>query len=175
MEYRINKKTGDKISVLGMGSGGVASNGFKAGVELLQNAIGAGINYFDLAAAEGVFVPLAGTEVHGYEIHMGRTSWSGTPGTPFLRKKGADPDADASDGAVQGNVCGTYLHGLFDAGNLAWRVADLLARKKGITLDAAGSTDEKTFRQSQYDLLADCVRNHMDMAAVYAMLREASI
>ena len=128
-----------------------------------------------LAAAEGVFVPLAGTEVHGYEIHMGRTSWSGTPGAPFLRKKGADPDADASDGAVQGNVCGTYLHGLFDAGNLAWRVADLLARKKGITLDAAGSTDEKTFRQSQYDLLADCVRNHMDMAAVYAMLREASI
>ena len=94
MEYRVNKKTGDKISVLGMGSGGVASNGFKAGVELLQNAIGAGINYFDLAAAEGAAFPIFGEALKSvrkevlYQIHFGADYDTG-----YRETAGEQPDS----------------------------------------------------------------------------------
>ena len=33
---------------------------------------------------------------------------------------------------MQGNVFGTYLHGLFDSGELTERLAELLCRRKGI-------------------------------------------
>ena len=77
MEYRENKRTGDRISVLGMGSGGIAANGLKEGVEVLQKAVGAGINYFDLAAAEGKAFEVFGEALRGvrekvhYQIHFG--------------------------------------------------------------------------------------------------------
>ncbi|MCR5134375.1 MAG: aldo/keto reductase, partial [Clostridiales bacterium] len=77
MEYRENKKTGDRISVLGMGSGGIAANGLEKGAEVLQKAVGAGINYFDLAAAEGKAFEVFGEALRGvrekvhYQIHFG--------------------------------------------------------------------------------------------------------
>ncbi len=50
MEYRMNRRTGDKISALGMGAHLTCDA--KEGVETLQLAYEAGINYFDFAAAE---------------------------------------------------------------------------------------------------------------------------
>lgn len=77
MEYRINRKTGDKISVLGMGSGGIAAHGPENGVHVLQKAAQAGINYYDLAAAEAGAFPIFGEAFREnrkdvfYQIHFG--------------------------------------------------------------------------------------------------------
>ena len=79
------------------------------------------------------------------------------------------------DGAVKGDVCGCYVHGIFDQGDVAYRIAKALADRKGVTLKAPEESDYQAYKESQYDLLAAEMRKHMDMEAVYGMLREAAI
>ena len=50
MEYRINRRTGDKISALGFGTGYLADVG-KSAVDVLRCAYEGGINYYDLATS----------------------------------------------------------------------------------------------------------------------------
>lgn len=77
MEYRINKKTGDKISVIGLGSGYISDAGEKTGTAAVEAAYDAGINYFDLAAAKADCFPYFGSALAGvrdkvmYQIHFG--------------------------------------------------------------------------------------------------------
>ncbi|MCR5501090.1 MAG: cobyric acid synthase [Acetatifactor sp.] len=112
---------------------------------------------------EGFWDCLSGLAFAGYEIHAGETmpSDGGKSLVPVVMSRG--------------DVCGTYVHGIFDQGDLAYRVAKALAEKKGVTLKAMDESDLKAFKESQYDALADEMRKYMDMDAVYAMLREAAI
>lgn len=52
MEYRVNRRTGDRISVIGLGSGSIPASSQEEGVETLRLALEKGINHFDLATAE---------------------------------------------------------------------------------------------------------------------------
>ena len=112
---------------------------------------------------EGFWDCLSGQAFAGYEIHAGETlpSDGGKDPVPVVMSCG--------------DICGTYVHGIFDQGDLAYRVAKALAEKKGVTLKAMDESDLKAFKESQYDALADEMRKYMDMDAVYAMLREAAI
>ena len=75
------------------------------------------------------------------------------------------------DGAVSGTVFGTYLHGLFDSGELTGRLAAWLLGRKGLAMEAeAGVESRRDYRERQYDLLADAVRSSLDMGAVYAAM-----
>ena len=51
MEYRVNKKTGDKISVIGLGTGYICDASEREAVEALRLAYEGGINFADLATA----------------------------------------------------------------------------------------------------------------------------
>ena len=53
MEYRINRKTGDKISVLGMGTSAIAMAEEKEAAKTLEKAFEEGINYYDMATSHG--------------------------------------------------------------------------------------------------------------------------
>lgn len=55
MEYRIHKRTGDRISVLGLGSGSMSfckALDKTGGIAFLQHAADQGINFFDLCCAD---------------------------------------------------------------------------------------------------------------------------
>ena len=86
MEYRTNRRTGDKISVLGFGTSYIAEAGERDAVATIQRAYEGGINYYDLATAEGRTFPYFGTalgEVRKdvlYQIHFGANYASGTYG-----------------------------------------------------------------------------------------------
>lgn len=54
MEYRINRRTGDKISIIGIGTSSISEADEKEAVETLRKAFESGINYFDLASAESI-------------------------------------------------------------------------------------------------------------------------
>lgn len=75
MDYRINRRTGDVISVLGMGTS-VLPEG-RAGTAILEAAVDGGINYFDLATAESATFTTFGHALAGvrsrvrYQIHFG--------------------------------------------------------------------------------------------------------
>ena len=109
---------------------------------------------------------LSAVRYAGYEIHMGETSvWEGAV---FSRREDG-----IANGMQQGNVFGTYVHGIFDAGHIAADIAAALARRKGVTLPPAGTATFREMREQEYDKLADLVRSSLDMEAVYGMLREA--
>ncbi|MDY5502752.1 MAG: cobyric acid synthase [Gemmiger sp.] len=106
--------------------------------------------------------PFAGAALTGYEIHTGRTM---VEGAPFCTLADGTPD-----GCVQGSVFGTYLHGLFDSGELTEKLAALLCRRKGLAPETAAPLTMQAYREQQFDLLADGVRRALDMSAIYAAM-----
>lgn len=112
------------------------------------------------ATAEAI--PFAGAKLTGYEIHAGRTT---VQGSPFCILADGTPE-----GCVQANVFGTYLHGLFDTGELTEKLTEFLCKKKGISPADAPLLSMEQYRQQQFDLLADGVRAALDMDAVYAAM-----
>lgn len=122
-----------------------------------------------ILAGTGFFQGLGGAPVSGYEIHMGDTRPMREGVTPFAAFSGR------TDGAVLGNAAGTYLHGLLDAGDLAGNLTRMLAARKGIVIAKGEHTDPRAFRETQYNLMAESIRAHLDLDAVYGMLREAAI
>lgn len=98
---------------------------------------------------EGLLSSLTGLSYEGYEIHMGRSREA----RPALTGKG--------------NVYGTYIHGIFDAPTVADEVLKALCRRKGADFARLGAFDAASYRERQYDLLADAVRASLDMDLVY--------
>ena len=112
--------------------------------------------------ATAAAAPFAGAELEGYEIHTGVTEAEGEPFAHY-------PDG-GREGCVQGNVFGTYLHGLFDTGTLTEALAGWLCRRKGIDPSDAALIPMEEYRRQQFDILADGVRGALDMDAVYAAM-----
>ena len=112
-----------------------------------------------LPPLQGCLSDLGGLSYHGYEIHMGKTFPEGK-------------EAVVSDG---GNVYGSYVHGLFDSAAVAECMIQKLANDKGICIGQGSLQDYADYKQKQYDLLAETLRQYLDREAVYGMLREAHI
>ena len=100
----------------------------------------------------GALSSLNGLAYKGYEIHMGRSGEELPPVT------------------CRGNVYGTYIHGIFDAPGIADGVIRALCRRRGIDFSAVRSFDLQQYKERQYDLLADVVREGLDMDLVYRIL-----
>ena len=86
MRYRISKKTGDKISEIGLGSAYMPETPLPKAIAALQRAYEGGINYYDLAAGDGKAFPMFGEAFAGvrgkilYQIHFGADYSGGTYG-----------------------------------------------------------------------------------------------
>lgn len=86
MEYRVNRKTGDQISEIGIGSSYMFEAGMNEAVRALRCAVEGGINYFDLAAGDGKTFPIYGEALHDlrkgifFQIHFGADYTKGTYG-----------------------------------------------------------------------------------------------
>ena len=115
------------------------------------------------AAAQGEL--FGGARLTGYEIHNGRTE---VGGAPFGVLEDGTPE-----GCVNRNVFGTYLHGLFDSGELTGALVRMLCARKGISPTQTQLMSMADYRQQQFDLLADGVRQALDMSAVYRAINTA--
>jgi adenosylcobyric acid synthase len=118
-----------------------------------------------VTAGVGPFRAIAGAEVGGYEIHMGRSAVEGAQ-APFLVVERHGRAVSEPDGALSedGRVMGTSLHGLFD--NPAVRRALLvwLADRRGVTADPRWGRAERP--GGRYDRLADRVAAALDLEAL---------
>ena len=95
---------------------------------------------------------------------MGTTAVNGEP---FCRTDRGEPD-----GCRRGNVCGTYLHGLFDSSEATEKLADWLCGRKGMEKESAAAAPWREVRERRYDLLAAGVREALDMDAVYRIIED---
>lgn len=86
MRYRTNKRTGDQISEIGMGTAYIGEADKKDAVRTVRHAFESGINYYDLAAGDGTAFPTFGEALQDvrdqvmYQIHFGADYSSGTYG-----------------------------------------------------------------------------------------------
>lgn len=86
MEYRLNRRTGDKISIIGLGASSISQAGEKEAIETLKMAFENGINYFDIAAGEAKSFEYYGKAFEDvrdkviYQIHFGANYVTGTYG-----------------------------------------------------------------------------------------------
>ena len=121
----------------------------------------AGLNLLDMQttlAAEKQLIQVKGTlalgrcTVTGYEIHMGVSSG------PALAQPAVALDG-RTDGAMSadGQVLGTYLHGLFDQA----QACDALLAWAGLA--APVSQDYFALRDAHIDRLADAIEQHLDL------------
>lgn len=120
------------------------------------------------AAAPAAHDAAAATDsppLKGYEIHMGATRPLADP-SPLLRLD----DGSADGYFVDAHCMGTYVHGILDNQPFV----DYLLRPFADKLQDAGPFDYEAYKQQQYDLLADHVRRHVDIEAVYRILKETT-
>ena len=115
----------------------------------------------------GIFAELSGRNYTGYEIHMGRTQYEKGFSEKISEKIVVTGERE--------NIYGSYVHGLFDCGNIASVMIEALARKKGISMEMLSHMDYQSFKESQYDKLADTLREYLNMEEIYGMLREAQM
>ena len=120
------------------------------------------------AAVDGVFAGLSRREFDGYEIHMGSTDG----GAGIAELDDAVSGSRRTDGCQSGNVYGSYVHGILDGDEVAGTIVRALAAKKGVDPAQLGRVSGESWKQRQYDLLADALRAHMDLPAVYRILEE---
>lgn len=117
----------------------------------------------------GELFPLSGVEAEGYEIHMGESTRRAD--APYvLHLKDAVTGEEKKDGVYCKNVCGTYVHGIFDRKEVVQAILSILSQKKGIDVCQITGTDFAAFKESQYDLLAAGLREHLDMKKIYEIL-----
>ena len=106
----------------------------------------------------GFYEKLSGVPVEGYEIHMGESKIIG--GIPMTI-------GNKTVGCVNDNVAGSYIHGFFDNSLSVNAIVEILAKKKGLSLNELKKFDIKKYKESQYDILADCVRKSLNMEKIY--------
>lgn len=97
-----------------------------------------------LSEVDGIFADLSGKEYQGYEIHMGV---SGTDNNIIN----------------EGNVYGTYIHGVFDKEEIAKTIVTALLAAKGLDFSDVKAFDIEAHKQTQYDILAEGLRKSLDM------------
>jgi adenosylcobyric acid synthase len=89
-----------------------------------------------------------GQECKGYEIHQGIS--------------------DTDEAIMQtGHCIGTYIHGFLDNQSV---IEHLLSEKGKVKSIEFAAADPASFKEEQYDKLADHVRQHVDMERIYQIL-----
>ncbi|MEG7531456.1 MAG: cobyric acid synthase [Hungatella sp.] len=124
----------------------------------------------------GIFQALSGHQLEGYEIHMGQTKYMepldyegiANPLT-FLMESQSDSKRLKMDGVVYGSIYGTYVHGIFDEPDIAHILVTALLQKKGCEEEVL-SFDYASYKEEQYEKLAEELRRHLDMKQIYDIL-----
>lgn len=121
----------------------------------------------------GTFAALSGVSLEGYEIHMGESvRKEGTLPATKLMVSGNQPEETKTEGAFHENVCGTYVHGVFDKEEVVEALIRILGERKGIDVSSMTGIDFAAFKETQYNILAAELRKHLDMKKIYSILEE---
>jgi adenosylcobyric acid synthase len=114
-----------------------------------------------------------GSEVEGYEIHMGITRLGAGVSPVFEITHRFGLDSCTFDGAANNDasVWGTYIHGVFDCPDFRRAIINSIRVRKGLSpLEGVVSISAWDQRQRDYDRLAEVVRSSLDMDKLYKII-----
>lgn len=100
----------------------------------------------------GIYESLNGIEASGYEIHHGITG------------KNRERRFES-----KGTVLGTYIHGIFDNMEFTQEILNSAKKIKGVTSDEK-ITDYKSYKEKEYDKIAEIFRENLDMDKIYKIM-----
>ena len=104
-----------------------------------------------LAKVDGIFAGLSGMEYEGYEIHMGISAGFGNI-------------------INEGNIYGTYIHGIFDRSDISSEVINSLMKSKGVEISHEDVIDMDKYKEKQYEILAENLEKAIDVDELLAIL-----
>ena len=105
-----------------------------------------------------------GNEITGYEIHNGDSIPLSQQNIWIKDNKGKVLGMKSSDG----RVFGTYIHGLFDAGDFALNFINYI--KEGLNLELEEKITYKDYKMMQYDKLCDVLEENINMNLVQEIM-----
>ncbi|MFQ9717281.1 MAG: cobyric acid synthase [Blautia sp.] len=119
----------------------------------------------------GVLGSLSGAPLEGYEIHMGTSTprEGASLATEILDQVSQERK---QDGLCTDHVYGTYVHGIFDREEVSKGLIQALGQSKGVDVTEMTGVDFAAFKESQYDILAEGLREHLDMKKIYEILEK---
>lgn len=120
------------------------------------------------APLPGLLSGLSGLSAKGYEIHMGTTS-GGADAVPFFQRDSGETVGYCS---LDGTVCGTYLHGLFDNPAATQALLQALLEKKGVSSAETAVLDPKVYQEQQFRRLSALLRENLDLPRIFRILEE---
>jgi len=118
-----------------------------------------------VTADAGPFGLAAGADLDAYEIHVGRTDVR-TARRPFRILARRSREMDECEGALNknGNVVGTYLHGLFANDALRRALLRSVAARAAVAADPRWGIESSA--TARYDRLADVVGATCDLGSI---------
>lgn len=122
----------------------------------------------------GLFAAGQSLPLKGYEIHMGETN-RGQHARPFTVIASRNNQATRfEDGAIneQGSVAGTYIHGLFDSADFTRTLLNQLRAGKGMVPLPFSQFSYQQYKEQQFDILADAMRQHIDIEEIYKIMQQ---
>lgn len=125
------------------------------------------------ANVQGIFSALSGLPLYGYEIHSGVTNFPEQDALTCISPIHEDGEVMAEGSQnVSGklNVYGTYVHGVFDGDGIAVKIVEALLAKKGKKMEDIQTINFAEYKRQQYDILADSIRENLDMKKIYEIL-----
>lgn len=115
---------------------------------------------------------LSGMKLTGYEIHMGKTEIGDGVSTLLHIQDTIHQGSIKEDGAYLENVYGSYVHGIFDEDGVAETIVNAIAQKKGIIRNQNMQKSMKEYKEEQYNILANTMREYLDMDKIYEILND---
>lgn len=108
----------------------------------------------EIGKLQGLFEPLSGIHVSGYEIHIGEST----------------SESEIFPVAAKGPVLGTYIHGIFDCTEFTKKLIEIILKNKGISSSLPQFENVKLRREKELDKLADVLRDNLDMEMIYRII-----
>ena len=122
-----------------------------------------------VASDSGLLGRAGNAAIEGYEIHMGSSTLIASADRPFRISRPGQPADDDGVVSSDGKALGTYVHGLFNSYALRRAILEQVAGWKGVALPPPSDTGGQLSRDSEYDKLAETVRNSLDMDLLYRL------
>ena len=103
---------------------------------------------------DGFYASLSDTEVRGYEIHMGETI----------------AEREIFPVITEGNVLGTYIHGIFDSPEFTGKLLEILRKRRGIVSKLPQIDSAQVRQDMELNRLADVLRESLDWDLIYRVI-----